>query len=152
MALIFVLSSIHSPPQLPSAIGDKGAHAMLYSGLAALIVRALAGGWRPFAGGIAVAAVLFSTLYGVSDELHQLFVPTRTADLNDLAADAVGSAVAVAVLYAVHAVRAHLRRYAPDHFQFPIVKCKFLAPCPLTTCSSIVMVWWPSSRSTGPVC
>ena len=110
MALIFALSSIHSPPQLPSAIGDKGGHAMLYSGLAALIVRALAGGWRPFGGGIAVVAVLYSTLYGVSDELHQLFVPTRTADVNDLAADAVGAAVTVGVLYAVHVFRVHVQR------------------------------------------
>ena len=110
MALIFGLSSVQSPPQLPSAIGDKGGHAMLYSGLAALIVRALAGGWRPFGGGIAAAAVLYSTLYGVSDEFHQLFVPTRTADVNDLLADAVGAAVAVVALYAVHAVRARSRR------------------------------------------
>jgi VanZ family protein len=106
MALIFAVSSIHNPPQLPSSIGDKGGHAILYSGLAVLIVRALAGGWRPFGAWIAVAAVLYSTLYGVSDELHQLLVPTRTADVRDLAADAVGAAVAVAALYVVHAVRA----------------------------------------------
>ena len=109
MALIFAVSSISNPPDLSTSIGDKGAHGLLYVGLAALIVRALAGGWRPFGGGIAVAAVVYSTLYGVSDELHQLFVPNRTADVADLAADAVGAVVAVVLLYMVHAVRGRVR-------------------------------------------
>ena len=109
MALIFAVSSISNPPDLSTSIGDKGAHGFLYSGLAALMVRALAGGWRPFGAGIALAAVTYSVLYGVSDEIHQLFVPTRTADVADLAADAVGAAVAVVLLYAVHAVRARVR-------------------------------------------
>jgi VanZ family protein len=110
MALIFAVSSISHPPDLSESIGDKGAHGLLYLGLAALMVRALAGGWHPFGGGIAVAAVVYSTLYGVSDELHQLFVPNRTADLADLAADAAGAAVAVVLLCMVHAVRGRVRR------------------------------------------
>ena len=109
MALIFAVSSISHPPDLSTSIGDKGAHGLLYVGLAALIVRALAGGWRRFGGGIAVAAVVYSTLYGVTDELHQLFVPNRTADVADLAADAVGAIAAVVLLYAVHAVRGRVR-------------------------------------------
>lgn len=110
MALIFAVSSISNPPDLSTSIGDKGAHGLLYSGLAALIVRALAGGWRPFGGGIALAAVTYSVLYGATDEIHQLFVPTRTADVADLAADAAGAAVAVVLLYTVHAVHARIRR------------------------------------------
>ncbi len=31
------------------------------------------------------------SLYGVSDEVHQLFVPRRQFDVRDLAADAVGA-------------------------------------------------------------
>ncbi len=37
-----------------------------------------------------------------------------------------------------------------DHFQFPIVNCRFLPPCPLTTCSSIATAPSWSSPSTGP--
>jgi VanZ family protein len=74
------------------------------------MVRALAGGWQPFGGGIGLAAVAYSILYGATDEIHQLFVPNRTADVKDLAADAVGAAVAVVLLYIVHAVRARVRR------------------------------------------
>ena len=110
MALIFAVSSITHPPDLSTSIGDKGAHGLLYSGLAALMVRALAGGWQPFGGGIAVAAVGYSILYGATDEIHQLFVPNRSADIRDLAADAVGAAVGVALLSLVHVVRARARR------------------------------------------
>ena len=110
MAFIFAVSSISHPPDLSTSIGDKGAHGLLYSGLAALMVRALAGGWQPFGGGIALAAIAYSILYGATDELHQLFVPNRTADMKDLAADAVGAAVAVALLYMVPVVRARVRR------------------------------------------
>jgi VanZ family protein len=110
MALIFAASSVSHPPDLSTSIGDKGAHGLLYSGLAALMVRALAGGWQPFGGGIGLAAVAYSILYGATDEIHQLFVPNRTADVKDLAADAVGAAVAVLLLYVVHAVRARVRR------------------------------------------
>ena len=112
MALIFALSSTSSPPDvLPPSLGDKGGHALLYSGLAALLVRALAGGWlRPLGAGIAFTAVALSTSYGVTDEIHQMFVPLRTAELADLAADAVGSAAAVGFLYVVHALLARVRR------------------------------------------
>lgn len=111
MALIFALSSMSRPPDVPASLGDKGGHALLYSGLAALMVRALAGGWlRPLGAGIALAAAVLSTGYGATDEIHQMFVPLRTPDLADLAADAVGSAAAVAFLYAVHALRPRVRR------------------------------------------
>jgi VanZ family protein len=111
MALIFGISSISSPPDLSTSIGDKGAHAILYSGLAALLVRALAGGWwRSFGVRIAAGAITLSTLYGVTDELHQIFVPPRTAELADLAADAIGSVAAVVVLYAAHTIWSRLGR------------------------------------------
>ena len=111
MALIFVGSSISRPPDLPSAIGDKGAHALLYFGLGALFVRALAGGsWRPFGARTGLRAVAYSTVYGVTDEIHQMFVPPRTAEVADLVADAAGAAAAVIVIYAAHAVRSRLGR------------------------------------------
>jgi VanZ family protein len=114
MAVIFALSSISRPPDLPSAIGDKGGHALLYSGLASLLVRGLAGGWRqPFGARTGFAAVAYSTIYGATDEVHQMFVPFRTADLADLAADALGASAAVLGLYAAHALRARFGRSFP---------------------------------------
>ena len=41
--------------------------------------------------GSVLAAVVISTLYGVSDEYHQMFVPGRTFDALDILADALGA-------------------------------------------------------------
>jgi VanZ family protein len=101
MVLIFWLSSISSPPDLPGGMSDKGAHALLYAGLGALLVRARAGGWgRPVTLGIAVAAVVVATLYGISDEIHQYFVPPREVEVRDILADAIGASLAAGALYA----------------------------------------------------
>jgi VanZ family protein len=90
-ALIFGLSSVSNVPALPMSVGDKGAHTLLYAGLGFLVTRAIVGdaGRRAFARGM-LGALAASALYGLSDEVHQLFVPRRTFDLLDLAADVFG--------------------------------------------------------------
>ena len=45
--------------------------------------------WRLSA--VAALAAALAAVYGVSDELHQSFVPGRTADGADVVADAVGA-------------------------------------------------------------
>lgn len=100
MALIFGLSSISQLPQLPEG-SDKNLHALLYSGLGALLVRALAGGWRAHITLMtAITATGISALYGVSDEFHQRFVPLRQVESLDVLADSIGAAVAALGLYA----------------------------------------------------
>jgi len=98
--LIFLLSSSSDLPALPSGFSDKTAHALLYSGLGFLIARALAGGLgrRLPVWAIAVAAVA-SASYGLTDEAHQLFVPSRQFDLMDLAADGIGAAAGATLLW-----------------------------------------------------
>jgi VanZ family protein len=101
MMVIFWLSSISRPPDLPGAVSDKAAHVFLYSGLGALLVRARAGGWRrPVTLGIATAAIVVATLYGISDEIHQSFVPLRQVEVRDVLADALGASLAAGALYA----------------------------------------------------
>lgn len=79
---------------------DKEAHALLYAGLSALVVRALAGGWKErVTSGVAALAGLVATAYGVSDEFHQSFVPHRQVEALDLVADAVGATLAAAACY-----------------------------------------------------
>ena len=43
----------------------------------------------------ALFAVLWSTFYGITDEFHQFFVPTRTPSLKDIAMDTLGGIIAV---------------------------------------------------------
>jgi VanZ family protein len=93
-ALIFALSSISSVPALPGHMSDKTAHALLYSGLGFLVARALSGGIRrPVNARVLVIVLSFSALYGLSDEFHQLFVPLRSFDLRDVAADVAGGGI-----------------------------------------------------------
>jgi len=106
MAVIFVLSSIPNPPTVPQPGSDKILHFLLYGGLAALVVRAAAGGLdRPVTIRTVIVAVIVSALYGATDELHQHFVPPRQMDAWDLAADSVGAAASALALYAAHAIR-----------------------------------------------
>lgn len=94
MGLIFFFSSLPDPGGPPGGISDKSAHVLIYAALGASLVRALAGG-RITA--MTLTRILFAaalgTLYGVSDEVHQHFVPPRTPDILDVAADAVGALV-----------------------------------------------------------
>ena len=46
-------------------------------------------------GRIAIATVLICTVFGIMDELYQVYTPYRTSDIYDVAADASGSFAAV---------------------------------------------------------
>jgi VanZ family protein len=95
--LIFALSSVRSVPPLPGGISDKVAHALLYSGLGFLVARAVSGGVaRASSVHVAIAVIGFATVYGLSDETHQLFVPTRQFELKDILADAIGAGMGTA--------------------------------------------------------
>jgi VanZ family protein len=113
MGVIFGLSSLPDPPAPPgplSILSDKQLHAILYAGLAALVVRALSGGWlQTVTAGAGLLAAAVATIYGATDEVHQYFIPPRQMDARDLAADAVGASFAVFVLYAASRLRSKKR-------------------------------------------
>jgi VanZ family protein len=96
MALIFYLSSLpHPDEQLPKVLfetlGDKLLHAIEYAVLAALSYRAFRRAAGPHAARYAVVyAAAAASFYGVSDEVHQAFVPFRTATWLDWLADTAG--------------------------------------------------------------
>ena len=92
MGLIFYFSSLPDPGGPPGGISDKTAHFLIYGVLGASMIRALAGGRSAAMTLPAIlAAVALSTLYGVSDEIHQSFIPPRTADIMDVVADIAGA-------------------------------------------------------------
>lgn len=101
MAFIYYESAQSVLPSfIPDSLSDKLLHVGGYALLGALCVRALSDRFRkPVTVAVALAAVLLTTTYGVSDEVHQSFVPLREADSWDVVADFVGGLVAALPLY-----------------------------------------------------
>lgn len=96
--MIFWLSATPLPElpavQIPGL--DKAAHVLIYGGLAALCAVSLRRAKRPVpATGVFWLAFAFTVGYGITDELHQMFVPQRRFDPLDVAADMVGAWLAL---------------------------------------------------------
>ena len=78
---------------------DKVAHVLLYGGLAAVVSVGIHRSGKPaWTAWQFWAPIAFATLYGVTDEIHQLFVPMRSCDIFDVMADATGATLTQAVL------------------------------------------------------
>jgi VanZ family protein len=92
--LLFYLSHKPSVPHPPVAFPsrDKALHLVAYLVWGGLFASALWKSW-PGLGRLPLCGItlLAGTLYGISDELHQSFIPERSADVWDLAADALGA-------------------------------------------------------------
>lgn len=99
MAMLFVFSSWPAPPALPGNT-DKGVHGFLYVGLCVVVMRAVVrADWRAVSASRGAQAAILSIAYGVTDEIHQMFVPGRSAEVADLAADAAGVVAAAVALW-----------------------------------------------------
>ncbi|HTO04683.1 MAG TPA: VanZ family protein [Opitutus sp.] len=89
--LIFGVSSrshVPTPGLIPNF--DKLAHFSVYGLLGTLLVRTQWGGrWAP------LVALVIASLYGVTDEVHQSYVPGRSTEFADWLADTAGAAVAI---------------------------------------------------------
>jgi VanZ family protein len=97
--MIFYMSSqSHPEEQLPSFvlkdISDKVLHAVEYAGLAVLCYRAFRWAAGPSVARQAlVLAIVTASIYGITDEVHQFFVPFRESSWLDWLADTAGAAV-----------------------------------------------------------
>ena len=68
-------------------------HVGAFGVLAILLYRALQAGPRRFFGYSCLAVLALAIGFGLVDELHQAFVPERTASLVDLGYDSLGAAL-----------------------------------------------------------
>jgi VanZ family protein len=97
-AIFFMSSQSHPEEQLPSFllkdVSDKVLHVLEYAGLGGLCYRAFRWGMN---GQVASHALLFAivtaSLYGMTDEAHQFFVPLRESSWQDWVADTIGAVV-----------------------------------------------------------
>ncbi len=92
MGLIFGLSSIENWDAIPQELRarDKAFHTIEYALLGYLWFRLLVT-TRVQPVSAALIAGLLGTVYGLSDEIHQFFVPGRYCDRLDVLADMLGS-------------------------------------------------------------
>ena len=113
--LIFVLSSVpgRNLPEMPAQNADKVVHGLVYGVLGALFQWAVRRTWRVSGPAGAALAVVLATAYGVSDELHQLLTPGRSADVYDVFADAVGAGIGVLAMSILLARRSRTGAPAP---------------------------------------
>ncbi|MBX7042552.1 MAG: VanZ family protein [Ignavibacteria bacterium] len=102
LLLIFISSSI--PGEEISNIGfdlnDKFVHAIVYLVLFILFFYSLKNQTKSIKlrRNALIFAAVFSALYGVSDELHQLYVPNRSCELSDWIADVSGIAAGMGLI------------------------------------------------------
>jgi VanZ family protein len=117
---IFYLSAQSHPEEhvpFVTHFSDKVLHAVEYAVFGALCYRALRGSghdvWRQQA---IPAAILLASLYGISDEVHQAFVPFRDSNWLDWLADTVGAtlgAVGLSRITQATVARAKPVRFSP---------------------------------------
>lgn len=104
---IFAVSSVPGS-NLPGGYSAP-AHFIEYAVLAILLFRALRPK-RSLRATLLIAAIAAS-LYGITDELHQAFVPMRTPDPMDWATDTVGALFGLVVAtLTTQVLAAHRRR------------------------------------------
>jgi VanZ family protein len=97
-AIFYLSAQPHPEEQLPSFllkdVSDKVLHLLEYSVLGALCYRAFRWGLNgQVAARALIIAIVAASLYGVTDEVHQLFVPFRESSWLDWLADTIGAAI-----------------------------------------------------------
>lgn len=85
MALIFYFSSIPFPEHIPYPAFDPGKHILHLAEYAVLSTLLYYASHR------SGESIIISSVYGLTDEVHQYFVPLRFFDLYDLLFDCLGS-------------------------------------------------------------
>ncbi|MDE3218292.1 MAG: VanZ family protein [Nitrospirota bacterium] len=96
--IFFMSAQSHPEDQLPSflfkEVSDKVLHAVEYGILSLLCYRAFRRAAGPAVARQAVVlAILTASVYGLTDEVHQAFVPLREATWQDWLADTIGAVI-----------------------------------------------------------
>lgn len=101
MAAFFLVSAMPGPPRLPGSVSDVTAHFLAYVLLGAAMLRGVSGAeWSRTSIRGALLAAALGAVYGLTDELHQAFVPGRAPELRDAVADALGAAAGAGLVWA----------------------------------------------------
>jgi len=96
--IFFLSDQSHPEEHLPSfllkGVSDKVLHAVEYGILALFCYRAFRWAAGPAVAQQAVVlAIVTASVYGITDEVHQFFVPFRESDWQDWLADTIGAVI-----------------------------------------------------------
>ena len=97
--MLFWLShqpSVDVPSLFPGQ--DKVFHAGVYGILGIFLLGAMRPIYTGYTQSQVLTSAIIASLYGISDEFHQSFVPGRTPDVLDWAADSTGALLAAVLL------------------------------------------------------
>jgi VanZ family protein len=99
---IFIESSISSDsfPNLKFELSDKLIHLVIYFILFMTAYYSFSNQnkFKLFFDYPLITSLIFTSLFGASDEFHQYFVPGRTCDFYDWVADVIGAVLAIVIL------------------------------------------------------
>ncbi|HPO14745.1 MAG TPA: VanZ family protein [Candidatus Hydrogenedentes bacterium] len=102
-AAIFWLSAqpMTIRPELEIPGLDKAVHTVLYAGLAVLVSVGMRRSGQNYSPRVQLLfPIAFCLMYGITDEIHQLFTPHRSFQLSDIFFDTFGPILAQFVLCA----------------------------------------------------
>lgn len=99
--LIFVASAIpHIPTPLGFKGGDKVVHFLEYGIFSLLLFLAFFNSGKEYMKkNVFVFSIIIGMIYGLSDEIHQKFVPGRNCDMFDFLADGLGILLVQAAIW-----------------------------------------------------
>ena len=89
---IFWLSSVSGQDIKKAGLGNEGIHIDGHLGMYFLLGISLY-----YATGNVFYAFVFALFYGITDEIHQLFTPLRSASLFDVFVDGLGAIIGICV-------------------------------------------------------
>jgi VanZ family protein len=90
---------------------DKAVHALLYMNFGLLINLTLrASNNSVLKNHPGIMALFIGSLYGISDEIHQIFVPYRSPDIMDFAANFTGLLIAQVIIIIYYSLRKSSRK------------------------------------------
>ncbi len=105
-AIILVGTSLPRAPLPPGITGiDKISHLIAYGVLGLLLMRAFTQGKRFTYGKSVASTVIAGGAFAGFDEIHQGWIPGRSPDVMDFAADLVGLILAVVAIWALNRLR-----------------------------------------------
>jgi VanZ family protein len=97
MILIFYFSSIEYPPTLEIKYSTNYEHTLEYFILGFLLYRGFKN--SKYENIAFTLAILIAIVYGISDEMHQYFVPGRSFDFFDMGFNSLGALLIIPIRF-----------------------------------------------------